>query len=164
MDEQLNQRIQELEEKIRNLENYIETTSNDSEMKKRQDMFKIERIEENLGSQSIHSNLGGLNADDHGHYLNESRHGNLASNNHVTTNEKNAIKGTEGTPSNTNRFVTNDDERLAKKQYVETLPSPTEELRGVFYFITGGVGVADTLHVCAKTSDDTFVMKEITLI
>ena len=84
MEEQLLRRIQELEERLERIDRHLSTTNDESEIKQRADRYKVDGIEDNLGSQSVHFNLQGLNADDHAHYLNESRHNNMITGVHIT--------------------------------------------------------------------------------
>ncbi len=67
-------RITRLEEEIKRLKAKQEDNDDDAAVKYRSDQYRFSRIDGQLGSQEIHGNLKGLNADDHPQYLNNSRH------------------------------------------------------------------------------------------
>ena len=68
------ERIQELEAKIARLEKKLEEKDDDDAIKDRQDQYRLSQVDYKIYNQEIHSNLKGLNADDHPQYLNNSRH------------------------------------------------------------------------------------------
>lgn len=161
--------LEELKRKIETLESVIRAKEDDNEIKTRKDMYQLETLEENLGTQSVHGNLSGLSEDDHTQYFDNERHnkpevhtlgsivphddhGNLGgitetdhhdNSNDPTSGQKEALAGTAGTPSNTNRYVTDEDERL---NLTEVYNYPTSISLGNGVYQSGNIADIQNLY------------------
>lgn len=64
-------------------------------------------------------------------------------------------------------IITNIAQDLATLENVDVvtaLPTASSELRGRFFLVDGGAGVADVLHVCVKNAADAYVFKTVTIV
>ncbi len=135
-------RIREMEQEIVKIRKEMEEKEDEEEREKREREYRLTLLDRSLVVQNVHGNLTGLGADDHVHYLNQTRHDTM----------------------NRHTFVTPEAIDALEKLSGNSLPVADESYRGQFFTKTGGEGTADKVYVCIKNEEDNYEWEEVSLI
>lgn len=152
-------RIAKLEEEMKRLKAKQQDNDDDEAVKHRADQYRLSMIDGQLGSQEMHGNLKGLNADDHPHYLNSTRHDVSARHGddvigNRTVDDTSAPAGDEGNLTNLFSWLGYMIKAITGKENWRTVPATTLDAANTHISAANPhTGSAPTVHNLVDTTN-----------